>query len=309
MAHPLLQRFVASLPEPARTAFEASDELEAQLGALVEQAAQSRQTRAEAAPRARAAAAAAALDAGDFVAAIAQRLPDDATSRALGQVRADELELALACGAGDNDAIAALERRYFGEVEGALARLRLDRARLDEVKQSLRASLFVGADGKPPKIASYSGRGSLGRWLCVTAVRIELMARRGTKPLSADDGLLGALPAQQDDPELEHLKSHYRDHFAEAFGRAMQALDDRQRNLLRQHYLDGLSIDRLGALYDVHRATAARWIARAREVLFEQTRDALRAKLDVDDSTYESILRLIHSQLDLSIRSYLDADA
>ncbi|MCA9668871.1 MAG: transcriptional regulator [Myxococcales bacterium] len=300
MAFPLVERFVASLPEAARPAFEPSAELEAQLRELADQGEQSRRERDGAR------ASAPPFDAETFVAAIAERLPDDATPRALAQVRPDELELALACGVGDNHAIAALERRFFGEVEGALARLRLDRSRLDEVKQTLRASLFVSSgEGRAPKIESYSGRGSLGRWLCVTAVRIELMARRGTRPISADDGLLGALPAQRDDPELEHLKSHYRHQFAEAFGRAMKALDDRQRNLLRQHYLDGLNIDRLGALYDVHRATAARWIARAREVLYEQTRDALRAMLDVDDSTYDSILRLIQSQLDLSIRSYL----
>ena len=42
---------------------------------------------------------------------------------------------------------------------------------------------------------------------------------------------------------------------AEAFA----ALESRERNLLRYALGDGLSVDAIGTLYRVHRATAARW--------------------------------------------------
>jgi hypothetical protein len=46
----------------------------------------------------------------------------------------------------------------------------------------------------------------------------------------------------------------------------------RARNLLRQHVLDGLTIDELARLYRAHRATCARWLADARSELALHTR-------------------------------------
>jgi RNA polymerase sigma-70 factor (ECF subfamily) len=71
--------------------------------------------------------------------------------------------------------------------------------------------------------------------------------------------------------------------------------------LLKQHFLDGLSIDRMAALHDVHRATAARWIAKLLERLLVDTRSRLQAALDVDAEELDSVLRLIQSCMDASI--------
>ncbi|MFY0535383.1 hypothetical protein [Nannocystis pusilla] len=54
----------------------------------------------------------------------------------------------------------------------------------------------------------------------------------------------------------------------------MAELDEQARNLLRQHLLDGLSIDQIAGLQRVHRATAARRLVRVREDLAQRTRAA-----------------------------------
>ncbi|WP_437954816.1 hypothetical protein WME76_24985 [Sorangium sp. So ce119] len=68
---------------------------------------------------------------------------------------------------------------------------------------------------------------------------------------------------------------------------------------------DGLSIDVLGAHDQVGRATAARWLAGAREALREFTRAELVAELGLTESQYASLARLIQGRLDVSVASLL----
>jgi RNA polymerase sigma-70 factor (ECF subfamily) len=103
------------------------------------------------------------------------------------------------------------------------------------------------------------------------------------------------------DPRLDDLRRRYRGDFAAAFRAALAALPVRERNLLRQHHMDGLTIDQLAGLYRVHRATAARWVARARTTLSGETRRRLMERLGVATQDADSIIRLVRSQLDLSL--------
>ncbi|MFC1610733.1 transcriptional regulator, partial [Myxococcota bacterium] len=86
------------------------------------------------------------------------------------------------------------------------------------------------------------------------------------------------------------------------------SLSAKDRNLLRQSLLDGLSIDQLGAIYRVHRATAARWLAGARERVLKETLSALRQRLKIDEAEFKSLINLVRSQLDLSLARLLDKD-
>src|SRR5439155_17675697 len=110
----------------------------------------------------------------------------------------------------------------------------------------------------------YSGRADLRMWIRTTAVRLAIDLLRRKRALPIDDDELAALPALADDPEVAHLKDRYRDELRTAIGEAIGALEARDRLLLKYHYVDGLAIDRIGALYGVHRATAARWLGAAR---------------------------------------------
>jgi RNA polymerase sigma-70 factor, ECF subfamily len=79
----------------------------------------------------------------------------------------------------------------------------------------------------------------------------------------------------------------------------------RQRNLLRQHILDELTIDDLARLYRVHRATCARWLADARADLGKQTRKRLMSALGMPTSDVDSLLRFLDSDIELSISRIL----
>jgi RNA polymerase sigma-70 factor (ECF subfamily) len=90
-----------------------------------------------------------------------------------------------------------------------------------------------------------------------------------------------------------------------AFATALADLPRRERTILRQYHVDGLSIDELARLHGIHRATSARWIAAARADLVQRVRGHLRAALSLDDRELDSVIGLVRSRLDLSLSRLL----
>lgn len=247
------------------------------------------------------------LDAVTFLRYLAQRVPAEGDAvQGLAQLNSEDLYVACASAQGDPAAIRALEGRCFREIDTALRRLRADAALVEDVKQVMRQELFVQRGEAAPAICGYSGRGQLRRWLRVIAVRTcHRLTRRDRDEVGLEEDLLSVLPAPGEDPALQHMKDRYREAFAAAFAEAMAALPEGDRLLLKQHFVDGLNIDEIAALHGAHRATAARWLARVRAAIAEKTRELLLKNSGVAGGDYESILRLIQSQLDLSIRGHL----
>ena len=68
---------------------------------------------------------------------------------------------------------------------------------------------------------------------------------------------------------------------------ALERLSPRERNVLRMHYGHALSIDAIGRVYGVHRATVARWLSTARESL----------RTGVADEPSHALARLSRSEL------------
>lgn len=227
---------------------------------------------------------------------------------------AGDLLLAFACGAGDPRALAELDRLYLAPLAGpggALARLR-DRVAPEEVVQTLRARVLVRDGDAPPRILDYAGKGPLGGWLRVAAVRTALNLTRGHRadaPADGDVDVEGAALATPLDPELEHLRERHAPAFRAAFEAALRGLPSEERTLLRLHTVDGLSIDEIGALYRVHRATAARRVQRARERVEAATRERLLAELRVTGTELDSLVAVLRSQLDVSIARLLETQS
>jgi RNA polymerase sigma-70 factor (ECF subfamily) len=192
-------------------------------------------------------------------------------------------------------------------VAAGLCRLRLDRWQRDEVAQMVRERLLVGSGSQPPRIALYNGRGDLAGWVRVVAVHTGLNHVRDTRRETAvgEQALIAASTQPATDVELSRLKQLYRTEFSEAFCHALASLTTRQRNLLRQHFLDGVTLDRLAVLYRVHRATAARWLAAARAELLARTQQDLMRRLRIEETEVRSIIRLVHSQLEVSLHQFL----
>jgi RNA polymerase sigma-70 factor (ECF subfamily) len=100
------------------------------------------------------------------------------------------------------------------------------------------------------------------------------------------------------------LKGRYSELFQTALSHAVNELPARDRNVLRMHLVGRCSIDQIGRAYSVHRATAARWLASTKEKLLESVRERLKAhQPNLTDEEFDSVARLVRSQLDLTFRT------
>ncbi|MDQ3369169.1 MAG: transcriptional regulator [Myxococcota bacterium] len=217
----------------------------------------------------------------------------------------EDLALACACARGDRAALATLEAQTMPVVLRGLGRLAHSDDGRGEVMQMLREQMLVITDGAAG-IAAYDGRAPLGIWLRVCAVRMGMRQGARDQRLDAlEDEHLDQLAPGVPDPELAYLQQHYGAQFRAAFSDAVAALSARERNLLRHAVLDGLGIDQIGAIYHVHRATAARQLKQAREHLVAKTRERMRVGLGIGETELDSIFRLLLSRADVTLREIL----
>jgi RNA polymerase sigma-70 factor (ECF subfamily) len=227
-------------------------------------------------------------------------------ARTLGSLHGADLYLACACAHLEPRALSVFDEKVLPAVSRALRQWDPAFGLVDEVEQTLRQRLLVAAPGATPKIADYSGRGPLTKWLRAAAIRTAISMRRGgKKEVALEDEAIADWSTPLSDPELDFIKGRYRAEFADAFRAAMAGLTSQERNVLRLHLLDGLNIEQIGNLYGTHRSTVARWIARSREGLLEETRRRLGEKLRLGRAELESLMGLLRSQLDVSINRLL----
>lgn len=164
------------------------------------------------------------------------------------------------------------------------------------------AELATPVGGGTARLARYGGKGALGAWLVVSAARFAQKARGRTREVAEDDEvLLARVGAAEEDLALKLFKDQHRQAFTESVKLAFARIPLKDRNLLRHHYLDGVETGELGRLLGVHRSTAVRWLAAAREAFVAAFRDELAARINVQRMDVDSIARLFRSQLDISL--------
>ena len=241
-----------------------------------------------------------------FVHYLAARLEDAQGSWAAAVLacRSDELYLVHRCIERDAAAMAVFERDYLAKSRSHISRIQGDDAFVTEVLQQLREKLFLGGPDGRPKLLDYTARGPLGGWLRAAAVRTALNLRE-KDGRSSDHEIEDWMVAGPGEPELAILRTRFKADFAKAFEAAFEGLTAQERNLLRLHLLDGVSVDRLAKLFQTHRATVYRWIIKARESVAEGTLKHVSERLRMSASETEELMALMTSQLDLSLERLL----
>jgi RNA polymerase sigma-70 factor (ECF subfamily) len=238
----------------------------------------------------------------DKLAAHVQRVGDEAAAKF-----PSDLYLVAGCLAGDSAALAAFDRDVLSTTRAAIGSIDSSPSFIDEAFQRLRTVLLVG-DGTKPKMADWAARGPLRAWVGVAAARTALMMRRAQKrsrEVPEDDWTSALATISTGDPELELLKRQYAEAFADALRDAVASLEPRLRAALRMSFVDGLSIDEIGAVYAVHRATAARWITKACEGVSAEARRLLAERLSLSGSELDRLTAMVQSQIDVSLSQLL----
>ena len=213
-----------------------------------------------------------------------------------------ELYLATACVAGSRTALELLDRLFIANVANVLARRRIPDHGLDEIRQTVRERLLAG---DPPYLATAAGRGSLAGLVAVIATRAGLDWLRARNRAEARHEDTPHDLVASSDPERDHVRARFRGDVKTAFEAAVKDLEPRDRTMLRFHLVEGMTIDDVARLYQIHRATAARQLEKARERVASGVRRSLARATGIHADELRELEELVTSQLDLSLSRVL----
>jgi RNA polymerase sigma-70 factor, ECF subfamily len=218
-----------------------------------------------------------------------------------------DLYLACACAHRVPGAVEALERHHLAKLPRRLKYVGQPEETVEDVCQQVRIHLLVGTAESPPKIAEYTGRGSLSSWLKAIGVRM-LLKRVGANREEPEDDVVAVLeetPTPGRGPELELIKQRYQRDFRQALSESFNTLPREQRHLLRLRYVDRLTQVQMARLFGVTQPTILRRLERAYGDVFEQTKRLLQERLGLSSLDFESLLEEVRSQFDMSLSQVL----
>jgi RNA polymerase sigma-70 factor, ECF subfamily len=224
------------------------------------------------------------------------------TGLSLEQANIRDIYIAAAIVAGDKKAYSAFDSAYLQRTRPSLVKMSLSNSAIDDVFQLVREKLLVGDMGQLPKLATLVGQGNLEALVRVIVVRTGLNFRRDQKidvQHSEDDTVLDRIvnerPGSSPHTKLAHMQARML--VRKLVGDALRDLEPRDRTILRLHFFHRMSIDELGNLYEVHRATAARWIAKICDQVQQRIRMALEQDPNQRADDMEHFLDLLRSNM------------
>lgn len=220
---------------------------------------------------------------------------------ALNHLCINDLYLACGCVMGQSQAVVALEQAMYWPFLALRRQFRLEEHRFEELKQALWVDLLVREEGKRTKLETYTGQSRIEHWMRIVLMRRILRSQTKSKrEVPMEEEVLARMLPTPSPIEKGYIKSQYQEPFREALREALGSLNSKERNLLRYSYVRGLSIDRIAAIYRVHRSTAARWLQSIRSLLYERVQLTLADQFALQSEEFESILVAVKSQLELS---------
>lgn len=223
--------------------------------------------------------------------------------------RVADLFLACACVERIPAAIAEFLAAFGERIPLYLGKLARNADLVAEVRQILVTRCVIGDANKPPALTAYSATGSLEGWLRATAVREALAINRESDRNAGDVDAALEAGVPWVDHEISLFKQIYREPVSRAFATACAGLDAEDRALLRLHYVDGVTTAKLATLFGISRATLIRRLATTRESLVERVKAELKVACGVAEPDFESVLRLVKSQIDLRLSVVLKSVA
>jgi RNA polymerase sigma-70 factor (ECF subfamily) len=212
-----------------------------------------------------------------------------------------DVAIAFAAAGGDPGAQSELHRRVVHAARTTLPAAGYAAHIVDDTIGELELTLL----GEPSPLLKYRGQSSLAGWLRTLAARTAMrLVEVSRREVTDDDASLIDHVASSDltrDLSRAELRELVRRAFATAIGR----LSYFDRDLLASFIVRGHSVDTIAKSHDVHRATAARWMARARAALDRELASELESGLGATDSEVRSLVGSVRSSIELSVERLL----
>ncbi|HEY1272788.1 MAG TPA: sigma-70 family RNA polymerase sigma factor [Terriglobales bacterium] len=201
--------------------------------------------------------------AGILVAIAAKYLPEDASEADIRELyltlRTEELAIARACAAGNEQAWQTFMIRYREKLHDAALAITREDSQARELAGSIYADLYGSTDREGKRVSKltyYNGRGSLEGWLrTVLAQRHvnDYRSERRTVSLEAE----GEEGKQFSAPEPEPVAS-VDPRLNSTTAEVLAAISAEDRCILAYYFLDDLTLAKIGRILGVHESTISR---------------------------------------------------
>ncbi len=235
-----------------------------------------------------------------FASHLGRVLELEATPSALAELQIEDLATALLAATGQARAIERMEREIFREVPSFVRRIDASPSFGEEIQQAVRIRLIMPNEAGRTRLLDYKGKGPLGGWVRVTAIRLALNLKNASRREGEFDEFKD-VPVNFSSLDGRIVRAQLAAPAKLAISEALGSLEPELRASLRLYYGQGLSIDQVGELLGVHRATAARWIQKARERMESDIKRRLTEKLGTRPGEIGPLLELLTSRMDISI--------
>jgi RNA polymerase sigma-70 factor (ECF subfamily) len=224
-------------------------------------------------------------------------------------LRLEELALARACAAGNEQAWHDFISRYRQKLHSMALHITRDAAHAAELADSLFADLYgvhARGDLRKSKLLSYTGRGSLEGWLrTVMAQEFINRYRKQRRTVSleeqTEEGVQFAAavpePGSPSDPRLET-----------ATDEALAELSSEDRFTLASYYLDGRTLAEIAATLGLHESSVSRRLDRLATALRKRVLAGLRTQ-GMSHAQAAEALEADVRDLRLNLRSRLTQDS
>lgn len=240
-------------------------------------------------------------DLNAFSALLRQRAEESGGPEA---INAADLLLAFATLRADPVATKELDRRLIRAVRVAIARF--EGLQVEEVQQQVRQRVLVGNGPGGPRLAKYTGRGSVISWLKAVATSVAIDESRRLQPeRHANEDELIATASTEAGPETKLLNAQQKEHFNVAFQEALTTLTPQERTVMRMRFVDDLAVEDIGKAFAVHRTTAMRWLERAQQQVMAATRKVLGKRFGLPSREVDSLLRALQPSINERISRLL----
>lgn len=219
--------------------------------------------------------------------ASAERVSGTDITRHLNSLHLEDLALACACAAGDEDAWEHFVREYRPQLYRSADALESG-GRARELADSLYADLYgiEERDGERRSLFRYfHGRSTLATWLRAVLAQRHVDAIRSGRRLDPmprdDDPIAAASPAP---PPVDPDRTRYLALIHRALKLAIGVLSARDRLRLGCYYTQQMTLAQVGRLLGEHEATVSRQLARTRRAIRETVERYLKGEAGLQEA-------------------------
>lgn len=225
------------------------------------------------------------------------------------QLNLQDLCFSQACAKGDEQAWEEFMQLHKGYLQAVARQMVGNETAAEELFDIVLTQLYglkTEDEVRVSKFSAYSGRGSLKGWLRAVLFQVSVDQHRSQKKfVQPEDGFEKLLPPVKPSASSSSKSTHYREVTQKAVSTAISQLEPKMKLMLSYYYYDNLTLKQIGQLFDIHEATASRWLQKAQQTVKENVAKILKHEHKFSQAEIEECFSYAAESEDLDLKSLL----